>query len=150
MADIITPDARSLNMSKIRSKDTKIEEYIRKRLYSKGFRYKKNYKNVLGCPDVWLSKYNLAIFVHGCFWHRHNNCKLAYTPKSKVDFWEKKFQNNINRDKVVQDKLKNSGVRILIIWECTIKKMMKSSEAEEYFLKQIESFIISGINEYEI
>ena len=86
MADIKTPEERSRNMARIRSKDTKPEIYIRKKLFERGYRYRKNAVNVYGRPDIWLSGYNAAIFVHGCYWHRHNDCKYAYVPKSRVDF----------------------------------------------------------------
>ena len=75
MADIKSPEARSLNMSAIKSKDTKPELYLRKLLFSQGYRYRKNVRDVYGHPDIYLPKYNTAVFVHGCFWHRHNNCK---------------------------------------------------------------------------
>ena len=92
MADIKTPEERSRNMSKIRSRDTKPEVWLRKKLFERGYRYRKNVSNVPGHPDAWLAKYNTAVFVHGWFWHRHEGCKYAYTPKSQVEFWTDEYR----------------------------------------------------------
>ena len=102
MADIKSPEERSRNMSAIRSKDTEPEVYLRKLLFSEGLRYRKNVRNLPGCPDMYLARYNTAIFVHGCYWHRHEGCKYAYEPKSRSDFWQEKFAANIKRDEVVK------------------------------------------------
>ena len=93
MADIVSPEKRSQNMSAIRSKNTKPEVYLRKLLFAQGYRYRIADKSVPGHPDIFLRKYNTAIFVNGCFWHRHPGCKYAYTPKSRVEFWQKKFDD---------------------------------------------------------
>ena len=98
MADIKSSEERSQNMARIHSKDTKPEVWFRKQLFKYGYRYRKHINSLPGHPDLWLSKYNTAIFVHGCFWHHHNGCKFAYMPKSRVDFWQKKFKNNIMRE----------------------------------------------------
>ena len=150
MADTLTPEARSRNMSKIRSKDTKPEEYIRKLLYSEGYRYRKNYRKIEGCPDIWIPKYNTAVFVHGCYWHRHKGCKYAYEPKSNVQFWMSKFEKNKTRDAQVKRLLEEENKRQLIIWECTVKTMMKSAEAKKQFLEQIREFLYSGKNYIEL
>lgn len=141
MADIKSPEERSRNMSMIRDKDTKPEVYIRKKLFESGFRYRKNAKYIIGHPDMWLSKYNTAVFVNGCYWHRHEGCKFAYTPKSRVDFWTAKFTENIRRDKLVQEELTKQGKRVLIIWECSIKNMRKSESFEKHVLIEIERFL---------
>ena len=143
MADIKSPEERSRNMSKIRSRDTKPEEYFRKKLFFNGYRYRKNSSKIIGHPDAWLSKYNTALFIHGCYWHRHNGCKYAYIPKSRIDFWTKKFARNIERDEEVVTKLKEQGVKAIIIWECTIKQMMKSSEFEKSVFLKVEQFFCS-------
>ena len=143
MADIKSPEERSRNMSKIRSRDTKPEEYIRKKLFSRGYRYRKNSSRIFGHPDAWLAKYNTAIFVNGCFWHRHSGCKYAYSPKSRIDFWTKKFNRNVERDREVISKLKEDGIRVLKIWECTVKRMMKSVEYENLIFMKVEQFICS-------
>lgn len=143
MADIKSPEERSRNMSKIHSRDTKPEEYFRKKLFSNGYRYRKNSSKIIGHPDAWLSKYNTALFIHGCYWHRHDGCKYAYVPKSRIDFWTKKFTRNIERDEEVMTELKAQGVKALIIWECTIKQMMKSSEFEKCVFLKAEQFFCS-------
>lgn len=126
MADIKSAEKRSANMSAIRSKDTSPEMWFRKKLFSMGYRYRKNTPQVIGHPDVFLPHYNTAVFVHGCFWHRHAGCKFAYTPKSRIDFWEDKFSKNIGRDAFVKSELFTQRVKCLIIWECTIKQMRRN------------------------
>nr|DAX95972.1 MAG TPA: DNA G:T-mismatch repair endonuclease [Caudoviricetes sp.] len=143
MADIKSPDARSLNMSKIRSRDTKPEMWLRKRLFERGYRYRKNANNIPGHPDAWLAKYNAAIFVHGCFWHRHRDCKYAYMPKSRVNFWQDKFQKNTERDQKVREELLARGTKMLIVWECTVKKMMRQDEYFNEMIDKIEDFLHS-------
>lgn len=141
MADIKTVEERSRNMSAIRSKDTKPEVFLRKLLFSQGYRYRKNYSRIPGHPDIYLPKYRTAIFVHGCFWHRHKGCKFAYVPKSNVDFWERKFQENVLRDSVVKAELQERGIKCLIVWECTIKRMLNSDDIERQIIRQCASFL---------
>ena len=143
MTDIKSSEERSLNMSKIRGKDTKPEIYFRKKLFEKGYRYRKNVNYITGHPDIWLSKYNTAVFVHGCYWHRHKDCKYAYMPKSRIEFWSKKFSDNINRDRIVRDELSRQRIRILIIWECRIREMMKSEIYEKHVMDMITVFLSS-------
>lgn len=138
--DIKSKEARSLNMSKIRNKDTKPEVYLRKLLFSKGYRYRIAEKSVPGHPDIFLRKYNTAIFVHGCFWHRHEGCKYAYVPKSRVEFWQKKFDDNVRRDAVVRQELEKSGIKCLIIWECTIREIMKDNIDQLKIIDVIKQF----------
>lgn len=144
MADIVSPECRSKNMSAIRSKNTKPEIYLRKLLFAKGYRYRIAEKSIAGKPDVFLRKYNTAIFVHGCFWHRHQGCKYAYTPKSRVEFWQKKFDDNIRRDAIVRVTLQENQIKCLIVWECTIKQMMKSPQFKEQIIEDICDFIVSN------
>ena len=127
----------------MKSGSTKPEEYIRKLLFSRGYRYRKNAKNVPGHPDAWLARYNTAVFVHGCFWHRHQGCKYAYMPKSRVEFWNDKFQKNIARDKVVMEQLQEQGIRSLVIWECTVRKMMQKSNIENDMINAVKEFLNS-------
>lgn len=143
MADRLSTTERSKNMSAIKSRDTKPEVYFRKKLFSKGLRYRKNSEKVIGHPDIYLAKYNTAIFVNGCFWHRHADCKYAYTPKSRVDFWEKKFESNIRRDNTVRQELYSQKIKQLVVWECTIKRMIKSSDYENEIIMQVMDFLIS-------
>lgn len=148
--DIKSKEARSQNMSAIRSKDTKPEIYLRKLLFAEGYRYRIAEKSIPGHPDIFLRKYNTAIFVHGCFWHRHKGCKYAYTPKSRIEFWQKKFNDNIRRDATVSDALLNCGIKNLIVWECTINQMAKSKEFREKILSNIVEFLSSDLSRLEL
>ena len=123
MADIISKEHRSWNMSRIRSKDTMPEITVRSLLHSLGYRFRLHDNKLPGKPDIVLKKYRTVIFVHGCFWHRHSGCKFAYTPKSRTEFWEKKFQTNIKRDEKVESDLISQGWRVIVIWECETKEI---------------------------
>lgn len=122
MTDIFSKNKRSEIMSKISAKNTKPEIILRKALFKRGYRYRINYKKLPGKPDIVLSKYKTVIFVNGCFWHAHANCKDAHLPKSNVEFWKKKIDSNIERDNRNIQQLKNMGWNILVIWECEINK----------------------------
>ncbi len=122
MTDHLTPSHRSWNMSRIHSKNTKPEKIVRSMLFSMGFRFRINRKDLPGKPDIVLPRYKTVIFVHGCFWHRHN-CKDATMPKSNTDFWEKKFAANVERDKRVKAELKDLGWRVITVWSCELKDM---------------------------
>lgn len=150
MADIKSPEERSRNMAKIRSRDTKPEEYVRKLLFSQGYRYRKNAKGIPGHPDAWLRKYNTALFVNGCFWHRHDGCKYAYMPKSRVEFWAEKFSRNTERDAAVKTELADSNIRQLIIWECTVKRMIHSAEIKKEVLDRVSEFLRSNTTYLEL
>ncbi len=128
-------------MSAIRSKNTKPEVYMRKQLFARGYRYGLNSKSVPGHPDIYMKKYNTVIFVNGCFWHRHEGCKYAYMPKTNIEFWKRKFDTNIKRDKNVRKELERLRIKQIVIWECTIKNMKKYKEFKEKILKEIESFL---------
>lgn len=148
--DIKSKEERSKNMSAIHSKNTKPEIYFRKLLFARGYRYSLNVKSVSGHPDLFLRKYNTAIFINGCFWHRHEGCKYAYTPKSRVEFWAEKFAANVKRDQVVREELAHQGIRCLIVWECTIKKMRKDEAFRNEVLEQTERFLHSDMNYLEL
>lgn len=124
-------------MAAIRSHDTAPEVYLRKLLYHRGIRYRKNERSVFGCPDIWIPKCRTAIFVNGCYWHRHEGCRLAYTPKSRIEFWQRKFDTNVQRDIRVRDTLEAQGVRCLVVWECQIRKMRKDTETEQAELDRL-------------
>ena len=109
-------------MSRIKGKDTSIEVKVRKYLFSKGFRFRKNDKRLPGKPDVVLPKYHSVIFVHGCFWHRHAGCKLATTPGTNIEFWNQKFTKNIQNDVRHTEKLTELGWRVFVLWECSLSK----------------------------
>jgi DNA mismatch endonuclease (patch repair protein) len=118
--DTLSPQRRSWNMSRIRGKDTRPELLVRSLLHRLGYRFRLNRKDVPGKPDLVLPKYQTAIYVHGCFWHRHYGCRFAYTPKSNLDFWSKKFARNVERDSEVAAKLKSVGWDQITIWECEL------------------------------
>ena len=119
--DHLTPERRSWNMSRIPNKNTKPELLVRSLLHRAGYRFtvngRKN-KSLPGRPDIVLPKFKAVVFVHGCYWHRHRNCKYAYTPKSRVEFWEAKFDANVKRDRRNQRDLKRLGWKVIVIWEC--------------------------------
>ena len=150
MADTLSKEQRSRNMAAISSKNTKPEVYFRKLLFAEGLRYRVAEKRIYGHPDIFLRKYNTAIFVHGCFWHRHEGCKYAYTPKSRIEFWQKKFDANVKRDTQVKDHLSDCGIRYIIIWECTIRQMVRSKDYEDHILSVVHAFILGEGDSLEI
>lgn len=136
MADHLTPEKRSWNMSRIKGQDTAVEVKVRKFLFSQGLRYRKNVKTLPGKPDVVLPKYHAVIFVHGCFWHRHKGCKRATTPKTRTDYWLPKFERNIENDALHEQQLKDGGWRVFTIWECEVEK--KFEETMSQLITQIK------------
>ena len=121
MADKLTREKRSWNMSRIRRKYTEIEIKVRKYLFSQGFRFRKNVADMPGKPDIVLSKYKTIIFIHGCYWHRHASCKNCTTPNTNREFWLKKFEKNMQNDSKHQQELEAAGWKVLILWECEIE-----------------------------
>lgn len=122
MADVHDKKTRSYNMSQIKSKDTKPEMIVRKFLFSKGFRYKLHDKSLPGKPDIVLPKYRTVIFVHGCFWHGHDNCKYFVIPKTRTEKWLNKINTNKLRDIENSKKLRKMGWKVINIFECSLKK----------------------------
>jgi DNA mismatch endonuclease, patch repair protein len=118
--DSLTPAHRSWNMSRIKSRDTSPELKVRSILHRMGYRFRLHRKDLPGKPDIVLPKYRAVIFVHGCFWHRHLDCKYAYTPKSNIEFWEKKFSTNIKRDLRNKRLLQEQGWSVIVVWECQV------------------------------
>ena len=123
-------EVRSYNMSRIRSINSKPEEMVRKYLFSKGLRYRKNIKTLPGKPDIVLKKYKTVVFVNGFFWHGHENCRYFVMPKSNTEYWEKKIRRNIERDVSVYKKLSELGWNVIIIWECELKKDKRKNTLE--------------------
>jgi DNA mismatch endonuclease (patch repair protein) len=119
--DIYPEKKRSEIMSKISGKDTKPEIYVRKFLFSKGFRYRVNDKRYPGKPDIVLPKFKTIVFIHGCFWHGHTGCKASELPETRKDFWKKKIGDNITRDERNIEILKSRGWHVIIVWQCEIK-----------------------------
>ena len=134
MADVHTPKTRSYNMSRIRGKDTKPEELVRKYLFSKGLRYRKNVKDLPGRPDIVLSKYRTCIFVNGCFWHKHEGCKYFVWPKNNAEFWKNKINGNVARDRHQQQELIAEGWNVLVVWECELKKESRNETLNRIYL----------------
>lgn len=124
-------------MSRIRGKDTKIEIKVRKFLFSKGFRYRKNVATLPGKPDIVLSKYKTVIFIHGCYWHRHKDCKYSYMPKSNIEFWKNKFSENVANDEKNRRQLEESGWKVITLWECDIKQ--KFNATMDNLIQQLHS-----------
>lgn len=133
------PMTRSENMARVKSKDTKPEIFLRKKLWHEGFRYRINYKNLPGKPDIYIPKYKTVIFVNGCFWHMHENCKYSSIPKNNHEFWKKKLTGNVKRDRDNYKKLEDLGIKVIVVWGCEIKKIEKDNS----MLKQIVDQIVS-------
>lgn len=139
MMDVHSKETRSYNMSRIKSSNTKPEEIVRKYLFSKGFRYRKNDKRYPGKPDIVLPKYRTIIFVNGCFWHGHKDCKYYVVPKTNTDFWLNKINHNIERDQKQINQLKMEGWNVIVVWECQLKQ-----EKQNDTLMSIERNIKDG------
>ena len=124
--DVHSKETRSYNMSRIRSKNTKPEEIVRKHLFSLGFRYRKNDKRYPGTPDIVLPKYKTVIFINGCFWHGHSGCKYFVVPKSNTEFWQNKIAANIARDDEKIAQLLRMNWKVITVWECELKPKQRS------------------------
>lgn len=136
--DTLTPEQRSLNMSHIHGRDTGPEVLVRKYLFAKGLRYRKNDKRFPGHPDIVFPKYRTVIFVHGCFWHGHEGCRYFRIPSSNVEFWEAKISRNRARDKKDAAELEKLGWKVITVWECRIRRKADRAEAlEEVYRKLI-------------
>lgn len=133
MTDVHSKSVRSYNMSRILSKNTKPEMIVRKFLFSQGYRYRLHSKQLPGKPDIVLSKYRTVILVQGCFWHAHENCRYSSIPKSNVKYWTNKISRNISNDQVNIGKLKLLGWNVVLIWECELKKDLRTETLQ--FLK---------------
>lgn len=125
--DIKSKEARSFNMSRVRNKDTKPEELVRKYLFFHGFHYRKNDRRLPGKPDIVLPKYKTVIFVNGCFWHGHEGCKYFVWPKNNADFWKEKISGNISRDIKIIAELNSLGWRVITVWECELKPVRREA-----------------------
>ena len=122
MADALTSERRSWNMSRIRGRDTEPEVKLRSLLHRAGYRFRRHDRNLPGRPDIVLPKYRTTIFVHGCFWHRHEGCSNATTPSTRPEFWKVKFEGNVARDRANTERLSDLGWRVIVVWECDLKK----------------------------
>lgn len=143
--DTLTAKQRSENMSKIHSKDTKPEVFLRSALFKAGFRFRKNDRRYLGTPDILLPHYKAVIFINGCFWHGHKNCKLFRLPKTNTEYWKNKIKRNMERDKEIAKTYLEAGYRVAVVWECSItgsnrKKRLagKTEEISEWLEEEFE------------
>ena len=147
MADVMTPEQRSRCMAAIKGKDTKPEMIVRKYLFSKGLRYRVNDRKLPGSPDIVLKKYKTVVFIDGCFWHGHKECKYFRLPKSNVDFWRHKIAMNIARDYANNVDLKLAGWNVIRIWECDIRTKAKREEVLQHLYANITK--TSNIGHYQ-
>jgi len=122
MMDTVTPAKRSQMMSCIKGRHTRPEMQVRSWLHARGFRFRLYRKDLPGTPDIVLARYRVAVFVHGCFWHRHSGCRFATNPGTRVEFWQQKFSGNVARDHRDRQLLLDTGWRVLIIWECGLRQ----------------------------
>lgn len=130
MTDIHEPEVRSYNMSRIHSKNTKPEILVRQCIHKEGLRFRLHAKNLPGKPDIVLPKYKTIIFVNGCFWHGHEDCKYYIIPKTRTAFWEDKIAYNKSRDLKNESELRNKGWKVIIIWQCQLKYDLNKTIAE--------------------
>ncbi len=138
MADNHSKEVRSMNMSHIRSTNSKPEEKVRKYLFSRGLRYRKNVRSLPGCPDIVLKKYQTVVFVNGCFWH-HHDCGRFVWPASNVDYWKNKINRNVERDAQNTALLKEQGWKVLTIWECQLKKKVADENLDKLYKQIVEN-----------
>lgn len=146
MTDTVDQQTRSRMMSAIGAKNTKPELALRRALHARGFRFRLHSKQVYGRPDIVLAKYHAAIFVHGCFWHRHADCRYATTPSTRPEFWEAKFDANLRRDIHVRTSLLASGWRVATVWECVLRKPETIAATVEH----LSAWLFSDGEEIEI
>ena len=134
MTDTVDPAKRSEIMSRIRSRDTKPEMIVRRIAHRLGFRFRLHRRDLPGSPDLVFPRHRAIILVHGCFWHRHPGCKYATTPKTRVSFWERKFEGNVVRDRRNESALADLGWRVMVIWECETRDPEAVAERIRGFL----------------
>ena len=120
--DIVDQATRSRMMAGIRGRDTKPEMIVRRAVHALGYRFRLHRRDLPGTPDLVFPRHRMVVFVHGCFWHRHEDCRFCTTPASNADFWTGKFLRNVERDRRVQDELASLGWRVAVVWECQTKQ----------------------------
>jgi DNA mismatch endonuclease (patch repair protein) len=131
MADFMTRTQRSRAMSAVRGAETQIEKTLRSQLHLRGFRFRKNVKDLPGHPDIVLPKHRCVVFVHGCFWHHHKDCKRSKLPATRRAFWTKKIGDNVKRDRRQTSDLRKAGWRVLTVWECELRDRNNQAWAVE-------------------
>ena len=148
--DVMSAADRHRTMAAIRGRDTGPEVFVRHLLWHHGLRYRTSVRRLPGSPDIYLAKYSTAIFINGCFWHGHEGCSNFRVPKSNAEFWETKLRKNIERDERIKADLKEQGIKELVVWECTIRRMKKDESYRNEILEQIEGFLKSDDQYIEI
>lgn len=146
MTDIVDPTTRSRMMAGIKGKNTKPELVLRRALHAQGLRFRLHSTKITGAPDIVLPKYKAAVFVHGCFWHRHFRCRYATTPSTRPEFWQAKFAANVARDEAVKRGLLDIGWRVATVWECALRKQNLIEEAA----RQLTEWLPTASKEIEI
>ena len=136
--DSCSKEKRSEIMSKVKRKDTRPEIQVRKYLFSRGLRYRTNFKSLPGSPDIVLKKYKTAIFIHGCFWHGHS-CRAGHRPSSNTDYWIPKIEKNIERDSRKIEELKEKGWHVIVIWQCEINTIAKRNDRLSRIFDEIKN-----------
>lgn len=136
MADVHNQATRSYNMSRIKNKNTRPEMLVRKFLFARGFRYRLNDKKLPGKPDIVLPKYKTVIFVNGCFWHGHENCRYFKLPATRTEWWREKIEGNVQNDNLKQTILQEAGYKVVVIWECELKKNYPFNQLLEQIFKK--------------
>jgi DNA mismatch endonuclease, patch repair protein len=137
VADFLTTKERSIRMSRIRGTNTRPELVFRSELHRRGLRYRIHATDLPGKPDLVFPKYRTAILVHGCFWHRHQGCNIATTPKSNTSFWVEKFERNVKRDAKVKRALRRLGWKVFVIWECQVASKSKAATLAERMIAKM-------------
>ncbi len=146
MTDIVDKQTRSRMMAGIKGKDTKPELVLRRALHARGFRYRLHSKNVPGRPDLVFPKHHAIVFVHGCFWHRHEGCRYTTTPSTRPEFWQAKFDANVIRDAAIRDQLIETGWRVATVWECSLRKTDQLATTVEL----LSTWLLSDSRQLEI
>lgn len=144
MSDIVLPSVRSRMMAGIRGKDTKPEMLVRRSLHAAGYRFRLHRRDLPGAPDIVLPGRKIAIFVHGCFWHRHPGCRYAKLPATRTDFWKDKLDSNVARDGSAVDALTAAGWRVLIVWECSTRDRKLAPRLATLLCEWMESEALTG------
>lgn len=137
MADTVSKEKRSEIMSHVTGKETKPEIIVRKYLFARGLRYRKNVKRLPGTPDIVFPKYKTAVFVNGCFWHGHKECKYSHLPSTNLEYWEKKIADNSERDERKKRELEGLGYRVFTVWQCQLKSDVRESNLDDLYKKII-------------